>query len=110
MRVQEVAEKLGIADLLAKLPGQMSGGQQQRVAVARAVAAKPRLILADEPTANLDSTSASNLMEMMEILNIDEQITIIFSSHDPRVINKARHSIILEDGRVVRDSQADEKQ
>lgn len=109
MRVQEVAEKLGIAELLGKLPGQMSGGQQQRVAVARAVAAKPRLILADEPTANLDSGSATNLMDMMEQLNIDEQITIIFSSHDPRVINKARHSIILKDGRVVHNGQLDDR-
>lgn len=107
-RVEEVAEKLGITELLSKLPGQMSGGQQQRVAVARAVAAKPRLILADEPTANLDSVSATNLMDMMEQLNIDEQVTIIFSSHDPRVINKARHSIILEDGHVVHNSQLTE--
>lgn len=103
-RIQEVAEKLGIAGLLSKLPGQLSGGQQQRVAVARAVAAKPKLILADEPTANLDSRSASELMDMMEQLNLDEHITIVFSSHDPRVINRARHSIILEDGRIVRDS------
>lgn len=100
-RTQEVATILGIEKLLNKLPGQMSGGQQQRVAVARAVAAKPKLILADEPTANLDSGSGTDLMDMMLQLNHDENITIIFSSHDPKVISKARHSIILEDGRVI---------
>jgi len=102
-RVQEVAVRLGIDGLLHKLPGQLSGGQQQRVAVARAVAAKPKLILADEPTANLDTASGAALMDMMEQLNREEKITIIFSSHDPKVIEKARHSIILEDGRVVAD-------
>lgn len=102
-RVQEVAVRLGIDGLLHKLPGQLSGGQQQRVAVARAVAAKPKLILADEPTANLDTASGAALMDMMEQLNRDEKITIIFSSHDPKVIEKARHSIVLEDGRVVAD-------
>jgi len=102
-RVQEVAVRLGIDGLLHKLPGQLSGGQQQRVAVARAVAAKPKLILADEPTANLDSASGAALMEMMEQLNAEEKVTVIFSSHDPKVIEKARHSIVLEDGRIVQD-------
>jgi putative ABC transport system ATP-binding protein len=100
-RTLEVAKKLAIDDLLDKLPNQMSGGQQQRVAVARAVAATPGLILADEPTANLDSGSANSLMEMMERLNRDEGVTIIFSSHDPLVIDKARHSIVLHDGQVI---------
>lgn len=100
LRTKELAEKLGIADLLAKLPNQMSGGQQQRVAVARAVAVKPRLVLADEPTANLDSTSAASLMTMMQRLNEDEEVTIIFSSHDPQVIDKAKRSIVIRDGRV----------
>lgn len=100
-RSREVAQKLGIEELLDKLPNQLSGGQQQRVAVARAVAATPKLILADEPTANLDSKTASSLMDMMEQLNQDEGVTIIFSSHDPLVIGKARHSIVLKDGEVV---------
>ncbi len=104
-RCLEVAKKLEIDDLLDKLPNQMSGGQQQRVAVARAVAATPALILADEPTANLDSQSAGRLMEMMELLNRDEGVTIIFSSHDPLVINRARHSIILQDGKVTADER-----
>ncbi|CAK8716324.1 Putative ABC transport system ATP-binding protein [Candidatus Electrothrix aarhusensis] len=100
-RTMEVAEKLAIDTLLDKLPSQMSGGQQQRVAVARAVAATPKLVLADEPTANLDSVSAASLMEMMQRLNEDEGVTIIFSSHDPLVIDKARHSVILHDGKVI---------
>lgn len=102
-RVVEVAKKLGIETLLDKLPNQMSGGQQQRVAVARAVASKPKLILADEPTANLDSKTAQVLMDMMLQLNKDEGITIIFSSHDPLVINKARRHIVLKDGEMIKD-------
>ncbi|THB77599.1 MAG: ABC transporter ATP-binding protein [Desulfobulbaceae bacterium] len=102
-RCLEVARKLGIETLLSKLPNQLSGGQQQRVAVARAVAATPKLILADEPTANLDSKTAADLMDMMERLNRDEGVTIIFSSHDPQVIDKARHSIVLKDGAVISD-------
>lgn len=104
-RVMEVARKLGIETLLKKLPGQLSGGQQQRVAVARAVAATPKLILADEPTANLDSKTAASLMDMMERLNEDEGVTVIFSSHDPLVISKARHSIVLKDGEIISDER-----
>ena len=100
-RSLEVARKLGIDTLLGKLPNQLSGGQQQRVAVARAVAATPKLILADEPTANLDSKTAESLMDMMQRLNEDEGVTIIFSSHDPLVIGKAKHSIVLKDGEVI---------
>lgn len=99
-RVNEIAKKLDIEEYLDKLPNKLSGGQQQRVAVARAVASKPKLILADEPTANLDSVSAGELMDMMEKLNEDENITIIFSSHDPMVISKAKRSIKLKDGAV----------
>jgi putative ABC transport system ATP-binding protein len=104
-RSMEVACRLGIDSLLGKMPDKLSGGQQQRVAVARAVAAKPKLILADEPTANLDSTTAGSLMDMMEQLNEDEGITIIFSSHDPLVIGKARHSVVLKDGEVAADDR-----
>ncbi len=100
-RSYAVAEKLGIENLLEKLPHQLSGGQQQRVAVARAVAATPKLILADEPTANLDSKSAADLIDMMEKLNVEEGVTIIFSSHDPMVIAKAGRSIVLKDGRLL---------
>ena len=99
-RVHEVATILGIDNLLDKRPDEMSGGQQQRVAVARAVASKPKLILADEPTANLDSKTAEDLMNMMAKLNVEEKITIVFSSHDPMVIGKAKRSVILKDGKI----------
>lgn len=99
-RTLEIAEKLGIETLLDKLPHQLSGGQQQRVAVARAVATTPKLVLADEPTANLDSKAASSLIDMMQKLNEEEGVTIIFSSHDPMVIEKARRSIVLKDGKL----------
>lgn len=104
-RCLEVTQNLDIDMLLGKLPNQLSGGQQQRVAVARAVAATPKLILADEPTANLDSKSAESLMDLMQRLNEEEGVTIIFSSHDPLVIAKAKHSIILKDGKVIADER-----
>lgn len=102
-RVNELARELDIEPLLNKLPDHISGGQQQRVAVARAVASKPKLILADEPTANLDSVNSEKLMELMRKLNENEKITIIFSSHDPAVINKAKRLIILKDGSIIGD-------
>lgn len=103
-RVLEVAKELDIDAYLDKLPDHLSGGQQQRVAVARAVASKPKLILADEPTANLDSKNGEKLMALMQKLNKDEKVTIIFSSHDPMVIAKARRSIVLKDGLIFEDS------
>ena len=103
-RVLELAKELDIDAYLDKLPDHLSGGQQQRVAVARAVASKPKLILADEPTANLDSKNGEKLMALMEKLNRDEKVTIIFSSHDPMVIAKARRSIVLKDGLILEDS------
>lgn len=103
-RVLEVARELDIDAYLNKLPDHLSGGQQQRVAVARAVASKPKLILADEPTANLDTANAQKLMELMRRLNMEEKVTIIFSSHDPMVIEKARRSIVLRDGKIIEDT------
>jgi len=99
-RVLEVAKELDIDAYLDKLPDHLSGGQQQRVAVARAVASKPKLILADEPTANLDTKNGEKLMELMRRLNEDEKGTIILSSHDPIVIAKARRSILLRSGEL----------
>lgn len=95
--------KVGLADRFASRPAKLSGGQQQRVAVARALASKPQFILADEPTANLDSKSAENLLQIMEHLNRTEGVTFIFSTHDQRVVNRARRVILLEDGRVKSD-------
>jgi putative ABC transport system ATP-binding protein len=102
-RVRELLTDVGLADKSDKRPSELSGGQQQRIAVARALAPKPRFILADEPTANLDSASASNLLDIMARLNRDEHMTFIFSTHDQRVIDRARRVITLEDGKVVSD-------
>jgi len=102
-RAGELLEAVGLGDRMHSRPAQLSGGQQQRVAVARALASKPKFVLADEPTANLDSKSAENLLDIMERLNQHEGITFIFSTHDPRVVAKARRVISLEDGRVVSD-------
>lgn len=100
-RVREVASILQIEQKLDALPNFLSGGQQQRVAVARAVASKPKIILADEPTANLDSKNSTALMEMMKELNRKEGITILFSSHDEYVMKNARRTILLNDGALV---------
>ncbi len=102
-RVRELLEAVGLGDRLDSRPSKMSGGQQQRVAVARALASKPKFILADEPTANLDSKSTENLLDIMEKLNAEENITFIFSTHDARVVKKARRVITIEDGKVVSD-------
>ena len=100
-RVQEVAAMLEIDNKLQALPNTLSGGQQQRVAVARAVAAKPKIILADEPTANLDSKNSTALMNMMRSLNEKEGVTILFASHDEYVIESVRRIIKLEDGAII---------
>lgn len=102
-RTNELLEAVGLADRKSSRPAKLSGGQQQRIAVARALASKPKFVLADEPTANLDSKSAENLLDIMEKLNKDENITFIFSTHDPRVVRKARRVITLEDGKVLKD-------
>ena len=102
-RTKELLEAVGLADKLNVRPNKLSGGQQQRVAVARALASKPKFILADEPTANLDSKSTTNLLDIMEKLNKEENITFIFSTHDSRVVEKARRVITVDDGKVVSD-------
>lgn len=102
-RVNELMTAVGLSDKLDKRPSELSGGQQQRVAVARALAPKPRFILADEPTANLDSTSTANLLDIMAKLNREENITFVFSTHDQRVIDRARRIVTLEDGKIVSD-------
>jgi putative ABC transport system ATP-binding protein len=105
-RARELLESVGLGDRIESRPNKLSGGQQQRVAVARALASKPRFILADEPTANLDSKSAETLLDIMERLNRQEKVTFIFSTHDPRVVKKANRVITLEDGVVVSDQLA----
>lgn len=94
---------VGLADKMEKRPSELSGGQQQRVAVARALASKPAFILADEPTANLDSAAAANLLDIMAKLNREEGITFVFSTHDQRVIDRARRVVTLVDGAIASD-------
>ena len=102
-RTTELLKAVGLGDLMNRRPSKLSGGQQQRVAVARALASKPKFVLEDEPTANLDSKSTENLLDIMEKLNKEEKITFIFSTHDARVVNKARRVITLEDGKIISD-------
>jgi len=102
-RTEDLLNAVGLSDQINRRPGQLSGGQQQRVAVARALASKPQFVLADEPTANLDSTSTSNLLDIMHRLNKEEKMTFIFSTHDQRVIDRAKRIITLEDGKVISD-------
>jgi putative ABC transport system ATP-binding protein len=102
-RTFELLKAVGLYDRANSRPTKMSGGQQQRIAVARALASRPKFVLADEPTANLDSKSASTLLEIMEKLNHEEKITFIFSTHDARVVKMAHRVITLEDGKVVSD-------
>jgi putative ABC transport system ATP-binding protein len=103
-RVDELFTEIGLEDKLNVRPSQLSGGQQQRVAVARALASKPQFVLADEPTANLDSKSAANLLDIMLMLNKQENITFLFSTHDQRVIDRARRVITLVDGKIASDT------
>ena len=105
-RAMELLDAVGLSDRVNSRPGKLSGGQQQRVAVARALASKPKFILADEPTANLDSKSTETLLQIMEKLNKEENITFIFSTHDARVVKKARRVITIEDGKVIEDKRS----
>jgi putative ABC transport system ATP-binding protein len=102
-RTKELLESVGLGDRLDSRPSKLSGGQQQRVAVARALASKPKFVLADEPTANLDTEATENLLDIMERLNREENITFIFATHDARVMKKARRVITIEDGKVLSD-------
>jgi putative ABC transport system ATP-binding protein len=104
-RALELLKAVGLESKMNSRPNEMSGGQQQRVAVARALASKPQFVLADEPTANLDSQSTADLLDIMANLNKKEDITFLFSTHDQRVIDRARRIITLEDGKVISDEK-----
>ena len=105
-RVEKLLEQVGLKDQTDRRPGELSGGQQQRIAVARALATNPKFVLADEPTANLDSVSTNNLLDIMLKLNETENTTFIFATHDSRVMKKARRLIELDDGKVISDKIA----
>ena len=102
-RAQELLESVGLGDQTDRRPNELSGGQQQRVAVARARASMPSFVLADEPTANLDTASAENLLDIMEKLNLEHGMTFVFSTHDQRVMKRARRVVTLRDGQVISD-------
>ena len=103
-RAEQLLKAVGLEGKEDKRPGQLSGGQQQRVAVARALASKPKFVLADEPTANLDSESTSKLLDIMEQLNSQENMTFVFATHDDRVIAKAKRVVSISDGKVISDT------
>ena len=102
-RVMKLLARVGLEGLAQRRPLELSGGQQQRVAIARAIAAGPAIVLADEPTANVDSATAEALLDMMEALNREQWVTFLFSTHDPRVMGRARRLIRLVDGRIESD-------
>ena len=104
-RALELLKAVGLENKMNNRPSEMSGGQQQRVAVARALASKPQFVLADEPTANLDSRSTTDLLDIMADLNKKEHVTFLFSTHDQRVIDRARRVITLEDGKIISDEK-----
>jgi putative ABC transport system ATP-binding protein len=100
-RVRELLEAVGMAEQAGKRPDQLSGGQKQRVAVARALASKAKLVLADEPTANLDHDTAYRILELMKKMRDEQGTTFVFSTHDPKIVNEAEVILTLEDGRLV---------
>jgi len=109
-RAIDLLKQVGLSARINTRPAQLSGGEQQRVAVARSLASRPAFVLADEPTANLDTESAESLLDLMEDLNQKHEMTFIFSTHDDRVMRRARRIITLQDGGVVSDKIVDQKQ
>lgn len=107
LRTDRLLEQVGLGQRKDTRPAQLSGGEQQRVAVARALASEPQVILADEPTANLDSVAAMNLLDIMSRMNRENRVTFLFSTHDPRVIERARRVITMVDGAVSQDESHD---
>lgn len=108
-RVMELLKAIDLTDRANNRPDQLSGGQQQRIAVARALATNPKLILADEPTANLDTENGKQVMDIMSRLNKETGVTFIFATHDPRVISYAKRVVTLQDGLITKDNKTDGK-
>jgi putative ABC transport system ATP-binding protein len=107
-RALDMLDSLGMADLADRRPGELSGGQQQRVAVARAIVTEPALLLADEPSANLDSQTTEGLLDLLKRINVERGVTIVTATHDPMVMSYARRRVQLKDGRIVSDQPASE--
>jgi putative ABC transport system ATP-binding protein len=105
--VEPLLERVGLGDMMHRRPHELSGGQQQRVAVVRAIAPKPRIVLADEPTANLDTETSGELLDMMLELNRDPGVTFVFSTHDPAVIDRVRRVVRMDSGHIVEDERRD---
>jgi putative ABC transport system ATP-binding protein len=105
MRSRELLESVGIAEKAAVRPDLLSGGQRQRVAIARALANAPAVVLADEPTANLDSRTAEEILDLMRSINGSRGVAFLFATHDPRVVSRARRVVSLQDGRIVSDER-----
>ena len=103
-RVMAILSEVGLKNMEHRRPDELSGGQQQRVAIARAIVAEPAIVLADEPTANVDSVTADSLLDLMEKLNVDKGVTFLFSTHDQRVMDRARRIVRLHDGKVESDT------
>ncbi len=102
-RAMAILKEVGLGEMAERRPDELSGGQQQRVAIARAIVPEPAIILADEPTANVDSATADGLLDIMERLNLEKGVTFLFSTHDQRVMDRARRLIRLQDGQVAAD-------
>ncbi len=100
-RVVDILKEVGLEGMEDRFPRELSGGQQQRVTIARAIVSEPALVLADEPTANVDSRTATSLMDLMERLNLEKGVTFLFSTHDRDVMKRARKRLVLRDGRIV---------
>jgi len=107
-RVRDILKQVGLEGMENRFPRELSGGQQQRVAIARAIASEPTLVLADEPTANVDSKTAKGLLDLMRQLNEEKGITFLFSTHDQAVMKEARRLIILQDGKIIHEDQRGE--
>jgi putative ABC transport system ATP-binding protein len=102
-RARTILDEVGLGDMYHRRPAELSGGQQQRVAVARAIVSNPAIVLADEPTANLDSRTGQSLLDLMRKMNADKQVTFVFSTHDKMVMDHARRLVYLKDGRIEND-------
>ena len=100
-RVELLAEEVGLTSVLKHRPDELSGGQRQRVAIARALVTQPEIVLADEPTANLDSTTSEQILQLMERLNASRGVTFLFSTHDPRIMKRAKRVVMIADGKLV---------